>query len=145
MVITNDNLFSQSFTLIESFLNGISELDPRHRFKAKWIYSSMPNINSKGFDGYPLIVIKIDPSDENKSFNPGVSEKVFRVLLTIYSNEASDIDSISDKIFSNLKNETKLTDFQGKEMSTSPINWDLDMNGKKILFRSIGLIMRNRI
>lgn len=145
MVITNSNLFSQSFTLIESFLNGISGLDPRHRFKPKWIYSSMPNINSKGFDGYPLIVVKVDPSDEDKSFNPEVSEKVFRILLTVYSNEASDIDSISDKIFSNLKDETKLTDFPGKEMSTSPINWDLDMNGKKILFRSVGLILKSRI
>lgn len=144
-MITNSNLFSESFSLIESFLKGISGLDPRSRYKAKWIYSSMPNLNSSGFDGYPFIVIKVDPSDENKSFNPEISEKVFRVLLTVYSNEAGDVDSISDKIFSNIKDETKLTDFKGKEMSTSPINWDMDMNGKKILFRSIGLIMRSRI
>lgn len=145
MAITNENLFSESFKLIEDFLKGISNLDPRNRYKTKWIYSSMPNLNSKGFDGYPFMVVKIDPSDENKSFNPEVSEKTFRVLITIYSNEARDVDSISDKIFSNIKDETKLTDFSGKEMSTSPINWDMDMNGKKVLFRSIGLIMKSRI
>ena len=67
------------------------------------------------------------------------------MLITIYSNEASHVDLISDKIFSNIKDETKLTDFKGKEMSTSPINWDMDMNGKKVVLRSIGLIFRSRI
>ena len=51
MVLSNSNLFSESFTLIENFLKEISGLDPRSRYKAKWIYSSMPNLNSKGFDG----------------------------------------------------------------------------------------------
>lgn len=145
MTLSNSNIFSESFTLLKSFLNGISGLDPRGRYKANFIHASMPNINSKGFDGYPFIIIKSDPSDENKSFDPAVSEKVFRILIKIYSDEATEVDSISDKIFSNLKDETKLTDFKAKEMSTSPIDWDLDMNGKKIIFRSIGLIMRCRI
>ncbi len=145
MTLSNSNIFSESFTLLKSFLNGISGIDPRGRYKANLIHASMPNVNSKGFDGYPFIIIKCDPSDENKSFNPAVSEKVFRVLLRIYSDEATEVDSISDKIFCNLKDETKLTDFKAKEMSTSPIDWDLDMNGKKIIFRSIGLILRVRI
>ncbi len=145
MVISNANIFSESFRLLENFLKDISGLDPRNRYKAKWIYSSFPEINSKGFNGYPMIVLRVDPADGNPSHDRTISEKTFRVLISVYSNEASDVDSIADKIFDNLKDETKLTDFKAKELSNSPIDWDLDVKGKKIIFRNIGMILKVRI
>jgi len=143
MVITNSNLFSQSYTEIKNFLkNNIT--DPRNRYKANWIHASMPNINAKDFDGYPFIVIQIDLNEDNLSFDYS-SEKIFRILITVYSDEPTEIDSISNEIFSNLKDETKLTDFKIKIMESSPISWDMDLKGKKILNRRIGLIAKKRI
>jgi hypothetical protein len=145
MNITNNNLFSESFSQIKSFLDGINALDTRGRFKANFIHSSMPNINSKGFDGYPFIVLRADVEEENKAFDRTTSDKVFRVMMQVYSTEATDVDSITDKLFSNFKDETKLTDFVSRELSASPINWDLDLNGKKVLFRNFSVILRSRI
>jgi len=143
MALTNSNLFSESFNIVETFLkNNIT--DPRNRYKKHWIHASMPNINAKGFNGYPFIVLRIDINEENKSFDVDTSNKVFRILLQIYSDEATEVDSISNQIFSLFKDDTKLS-FQAKEVSSSPINYDFDMNGKKIIFRNLGIIARSRI
>ncbi len=142
-MITNADLFTSSYNSIKSFLNGISNLDPRNRFKANWIHSSMPNINDKGFDGYPFLVLKVDVREQNKSFDNSTSEKVFRVMISVYSKDITDVDLISDKIVETFK--TSITDFFAKEISTSPIAWNLDDHGQKINFRNLGFIMRNRI
>jgi hypothetical protein len=105
----------------------------------------MPNINSKGFDGYPFFVIKSEPSEKNKTFDRDTSEKVFRVNIIVYSDEPTEIDTICDLIHANFKSETKLTDFPAREISSSAFNFDLDQSGKKISFRNIGLILKKRI
>ena len=145
MTITNANIFSQAYNSTKDFLNGISGLDSRNRFKANYIHASLPNINQKGFDGYPFIVVRVDASEENKSFDSSTSTKVFRMIIGIYSDDPSQVDSMSDKIMSNLKDETQLTDFKAKELSSSPMAWDLDLKGKKISFRNIGIIARLRV
>ncbi len=145
MTITNSNLFSEGFTILKSFLKEISGLDPRNRYKENFIHSSMPNINSKGFNGYPFIIIRVDVGENNQSFDRDTSEKVYEILIQIYSDEATEVDSIADKIFSNFKDETKLTDFKAREISSSPLNWNMDMNGKKVLFRNMGFIMKMRL
>lgn len=128
---------------METFLKALS--DPRNRAKPNWIHSSMPNVNARGFDGYPFIVLGIDLNEENKSFDFSTSNKIFRALIQVYSDEATEVDSISDEIVSDLKDETLLSDFDAREVASSPINWNLDQNGKKILFRNIGLILRRRL
>jgi hypothetical protein len=145
MAITNETLFTNSYSAVKSFLNGISGLDPRGRFKANWIHSSMPNINEKGFDGYPFIILTMNIGENKPSFDVRISQKIFRVLISIYSSESTDIDNISDTLFENLKDETKLTDFQIINLESSPFSWDLDRNGKKILFRNINIVARSRI
>ena len=144
-MITNANLFSESYNSVKSFLNEITGLDPRNRFKANFIHASMPNINQKGFDGYPFIILTINTSEENKSFDSSVSDKIFRVLLGVYSDDPSQVDSMSDLIISNLKDTTKLTGFQVKELSNSPMAWNMDEHGKKISFRNCAFIGRSRI
>lgn len=145
MTITNANIFSKSYDVVKTFLESISGLDPRNRFKANWIHSSMPNINGKGFDGYPFIVIKVDASESNKSFDSATSEKTFRIVLGVYSDDPSQVDTISDAIMNNMKSLSQMTDFQAKELSSSPMAWNLDEHGKKISFRNIGVIARSRI
>ena len=145
MIITNNNLFSESYNSIKVFLQSISNLDPRNRFKGNYIHASMPNINQKGFDGYPFIILKVDVSEERKAFDSAISDKVFRVQLGIYSDDPSQVDSISDSIVGNLKDTSNLTAFSVKELSSSPMAWNMDEHGKKISFRNLGAIMRSRI
>lgn len=144
MTLSNSNLYSQGYSLVKAFLDTLS-LDPKNRFKANWIHPSIPNINSKGFDGYPFITLKVDVSEEEKSFDPAIANKVFRIALGIYSDDASQVDTISDNIFGNLKDRTKLTDFKVKDISSSPMAWNMDEHGKKISFRILGIIARARI
>lgn len=145
MALSNSNLLAESYSVVETFLEGITGLDPRGRHQANWIHASMPNVNAKGFDGYPFIVLRINVSESNKSMNVQISEKTFRCLLSVYSEDASQLDAICDKIYNASTDETKLTDFQAKEMSSSEISYNLDEHGKKILFRNIGFIFRSRI
>ncbi len=145
ITITNDNIFSESYASVKSFLNGISGLDPKSRYKANWIHASMPNINQKGFDGYPFIVLKLNVNEEDKSFNSAIANKLFRVEIGVYSDDSSQLDTICDKIISGIKDVTKLTNFSNKDFDSSPVNWNLDMSGKKILFRIINIIARSRI
>lgn len=143
--ITNNNLFSESYNAVKTFLNEISGLDPRGRYKANFIHASMPNINQKGFDGYPFIILKTDVAESKKSFDSAISEKLFRISLGIYSDDPSQVDTMSDAIVGGIKDVSKLTAFSCKEISSSPMTWDLDLNGKKISFRTIGIIARSRI
>lgn len=143
MAITNATLFSGSYNSIKTFLDGISGLDSRNRYKANWIHSSMPNINDKGFDGYPFIVLTIGIGEEEKAFDNSTSTKVFRVMIAVYSKEGTEVDTISNKIVNAFK--TSLNDFSAKELSSSPISWNLDLAGQKIYFRNIGFLMKERI
>jgi len=143
MTITNSNLYSESYNILKNFIkNNIT--DPRNRYLKDWIHASMPNVNARGFSGYPFIVLTIDISEENKSFDR-TSDKTFRILFAVYSDEATEVDSISDEIYNNLIDETKLREFQVKDLGSSSFEWDLDQKGKKIVRRMIGVIAKKRI
>lgn len=144
--INQNNLFSESYNVVKNFLQN-NVTDPRARFKVDWLRASMPLVTDKGFPGYPFIIIRVDVGENPNasSMDAETSNKIFRVQLRVMSDQASDIDSISDQIAGKFKDEDKMTEFGGKELSSSPIDWDLDMNGKKVLFRNIGFIMEERI
>lgn len=143
MVITNATLFSASFDSIETFLKN-NLTDPKGRYKPNWIHASFPNINSQSFSGYPFLTLKINLFEDNNSFG-SKNQKNFRAIITIYSNQPIDIESICDDIAALFRDETKLTDFKSKGLSSSPISWTLDQKGKKVLFREINLDLRVRI
>jgi len=145
MTLDNSNIFTQSYSLIKAFLDSIPNLDPRGRYKPNYIHATMPNINGKGFDGYPFFVIRSEINENDKSFDRDTSEKVFRISIVAYSDEPTEVDTISNLIHNNFKSETKLTDFPAREISASPFNFDLDQNGKKISFRNFGIILKKRI
>lgn len=144
MTITNSNLFSESYNLIETFLKD-NLTDPRSRYKTNWVHASMPHVNSKGFAGYPFIILTINIREDQKSFDPDKSQKTFIVKLSVYSDQPTDIESVSDEIGNLFRDETKLTDFSARDLDNTPIGWTLDQNGKKVLFRDITLILRSRI
>jgi len=105
----------------------------------------MPHVNSKGFKGYPFIILTINIREDMKSFDPDKSQKNFIVKISVYSDQPTDIESVSDEIGSLFRDETKLTDFSARDLDNVPISWTLDQNGKKVLFRDITLILRSRI
>jgi len=142
MTITNTDLFSASYDELETFLKTIP--DPKGRYKVNFIHSSMPKVNAASFEGYPFMVLKINVDESNPSFDTSFSQKNFRAFITIYSDQPTHIESICDSIFSTLRTDTNLT-FGIKQMNASPINWTLDQNGKKVLFREIQLDLRSRI
>lgn len=146
MTLDQSNMFSESFSIVKTFLKD-NVTDPRNRFKANWIHDSMPLITDKGFNGYPFIIIKNDVSEDSatRGKDGQTSNKIFRVQLRVMSDQGKEIDSISDLIGQKFNDETLLTEFPERELSSSPIDWDLDMNGKKVLFRNIGLIFGERI
>lgn len=145
MSITNSNLYSESYSITEAFLKGISNLDPKKRYKGNFIHSSMPNVNNKGFDGYPFIVLTIGVGEAKPSFDMRISEKSFRILISIWSPESTDVDGMSDKIMSAFRTEGNLPEFQVLSLDNSNFSWNLDQNGKKILFRNINIIARSRV
>lgn len=144
MTITNANIYSESYAVVKAFLESISGLDTKSRYKKTWIHSSMPNINDKGFSGYPFIIIDIDIAEDNRAFGRG-SDKVFRIIIDVYAKDANNIDTIADSIYSNLTDETKLTSFHITSLDNSPLNWLLDTKGQKILNRKIGIMARRRV
>ncbi len=144
MAITNTNLFSEPYNAVETFLKD-NLTDPRNRYKTNWVHASMPHPNSKGFAGYPFIILTINLSEDKKSFDTSKSQKTFTAKISIYSDQPTDIESVSNKIGELFRDETKLTDFNSRDINNSPISWTLDQNGKKVLFRDITLILRSRI
>ncbi len=143
-MITNTNLFSASYKAVETFLKN-NLTDPRNRYKTNWIHASMPHPNSKGFAGYPFIILTINVREDRKSFDNDKSQKTFTAKISVYSDQPTDIEGVSDEIGELFRDETKLTDFNARDIDNSPISWTLDQNGKKVLFRDINLILRSRI
>jgi len=144
MTITNENLFSESYSIVETFLKD-NLTDPRSRYKTNWIHASMPHVNSKGFAGNPFIILTVNLREDEKSFDSDKSQKTFIVKISVYSDQPTEIEDISDQIANLFRDETKLTDFKARELDNSPISWTLDQNGKKVLFRDITLNLRSRI
>lgn len=142
MTITNATIFSASYDEVETFLKTIS--DPKKRYKVNWVHASMPQLNGRNFEGYPFMTLKIRVNEDVKSFDNSTSQKNFRAIVTIYSDQPTHIETICDSIFSNLKTSTDLT-FGVRTLSSSPINWTLDQKGKKVLFREITLNLVSRI
>ena len=142
MVIDNTNLFSESYDSVETFLKGLT--DPKSRLKANWIHPSMPNVNGSSFEGYPFMILKVNVVEDKKSFD-NATQKTFKAIITIYSDQATEIETICNEISEDFRKETKLTDFESKLFDASPIDWTMDQKGKKILFREITLEMKNRI
>jgi len=140
--ITNKNLFSESYNVVETFLKSIT--DPKSRFKVNWIHPSMPQINATSFEGYPFMTLKVNVVEDNKTFD-NATQKTFKAIITIYSDQATEIETICNEISEDFREESKLTDFESKLFDASPIDWTLDQKGKKILFREITLEMKNRI
>jgi len=142
--LSNSNLFSKSYDLVETFLkNNIT--DPKSRYKVNWIHASMPKVNAQSFEGYPFITLKINVDETNPVFDRDKTQKNFRVFITIYSDQPKEIESICDEIGELFRDRNKLTDFSARDITASPINWTLDQNGKKVLFREIQLNLRSRI
>ncbi|MHA1191933.1 MAG: hypothetical protein ACTSP9_06505 [Promethearchaeota archaeon] len=140
----NSSLFSASYDALEDFLkNNIS--DPKNRHKVNWIHASFPNINAMSFEGYPFITLKVNLNETNPAFDRTKSQKNFRAIITIYSDQPTEIETICDKIGELFRDENKLTDFDARDLSSSPISWTLDQKGKKVLFREINLDLRVRI
>ena len=145
MALTNSNVFAESYSIVKTFIESISGMDPRLRFKSNYIHASMPHVNDKGFNGYPFIILQVSLSEDTKTFDVTTSEKEFNVLLTIYSDQATEIDTMADLIHANFKDETKLTEFKAREIASSEFNWNMDENGRKIHSRAVGFIMKVRI
>lgn len=143
MVLTNANLRSESYSQMKSFLNGITGLDPRSRNKPNWIHASMPNVNSKGFDGYPFVVLKIGIDEDAPAFQT-TTNKTFRVQMVVYSLEPTEVDAIVDKI-RNAVDSDVLSSFSMRSFAQSNIDFDMDINGKKVIFVTIGMILKVRI
>lgn len=144
MAITNQNLYSESYNIVETFLKD-NLTDPRGRFKTNWVHASMPLVTAKGFSGYPFIVLTIKLNEDNKSFDPDITQKNFTAKIVIYSDQPTDIEGIANTIADKFRDETKLTEFKSRDLDDSPMDWTLDQNGKKVLFREISLIFRSRI
>jgi hypothetical protein len=142
MTITNSNLFSESYNILKTFLNA-NITDPKGRYKKQWIHDSMPNVQEVGFDGYPFITLQVDVTESKRAFDNTTSDKTFRALISVYSDQATDVDTISDQVVSKLKAE-QATELQVVELSSSPFDFQI-VGGRKIKRRILGLRGKLRI
>jgi len=74
--------------------------------------------------------------DDVRIYSKGLSDDE---ILAIY-NSGNGTEDVSPIVTAD-----QLSEFPERELSSSPIDWDLDLNGKKVLFRNIGLILKERI
>lgn len=146
MTLTSSNIFSDAYSQIKAFIDTNID-DPKNRYKKQWVHPAEPNITSQRFDGYPFIVVNVDVSEDMKSFDRSTSNKTFRILLSVYSDEATQVDSVSDEIISKFKDETitdSMADFKSIEVASSPFVMFV-LGGKKIYRREIGMMGVKRI
>ena len=117
---------------MEAFFDGVSQGTTTH---TTTIISTENNIGSDNIiaGSQADFVGKID---DVRIYNSGLS---LQDILKIY-NSGLGTEEISPVITAD-----QLSEFPERELASSPIDWNLDINGKKVLFRNIGLIFRKRI
>jgi len=146
MTITSTTLLSSAYTEIKNFIN-TNITDPKSRYKKQWVHATLPNLADDTFDGYPFVVVDVDMSEEDKAFDRSTSVKRYRIRLGVYSEQATEVDSISDQLIAKFKDETltnSLSEFKSIEIGLSPFDFTM-IGGKKISRRFIGLIGRKRL
>lgn len=147
MAITKSSLYSETFKQVKDFIDtNIS--DPTKRYKRKWIYASFPNITETDFQGYPFIVIESpDVSEEAQEFD-NTRGYVFRILITVWSDDETETDELSDSILNQFRTNKSTLEAQGLhnfEIESSPFAIVTDEHGKKIFNRPIGIIGHGRM
>jgi hypothetical protein len=142
-MLNNEEIFSEPFNIVKSFLEGLK--DPRNRFKQRWVYDSRPLVDSREFSGFPFMVLKVDVTENKKSHDVVTSEKQFDAVIHVEARDGSQIDNISNQIFSKFKDEDELGGLDERRISSSPLVWFEDLDGKKTLRRTIVLRFRSRV
>lgn len=146
MTLATNNLYSESFTILKNFIN-TNLTDPRHRFKKQWVHASLPDLTNKGFDGYPFVVITVGVSETKNAFDINVSNKIFRIILSIYSDEATDVDTLADQLISIFRTQTltdNLNEFKAKILTASPLTTSI-IGGRKIYSRNVNFTGKKRL
>jgi hypothetical protein len=146
MTITNNNLYSESYTILKNFIN-TNLTDPRNRFKKQWVHASLPDLTNKGFDGYPFVVINMGLNEDEHSFDLNISDKTFRITLSIYSNEPTEVDTLADELVNKFRTKTltnNLNEFKAKSVTASPLSTSI-INGLKIYSRIVNFRGHKRI
>ena len=97
MTITNETIRVDMFSTIYNVLNS-KVIDPDARNK-QWIFTTVPPITAPNFVGFPILVInkaKIKKSFE--VFDNSYSDKSTPVIITVYSTNSANLDSLSDSV-----------------------------------------------
>ena len=138
MAIGNDNLWTGAYSTVKAFL--VANLtDPRGRYKDNWVHPGMPNINNKAFNGFPFVTLTINFSDASPALDLVTTNKEALIIMEIVSDNAVEVDTWSDQIYSKIKTAGKLEEIKSKELDSSPIDYLTDENNKKVYTRTIGI------
>lgn len=146
MAIEKEKLYSSIYNELKSFLQEYVS-DPKGRTKKSnaFIHSGFPNMNNYDF---PIIVLECNISDDLNLFDWKKREITVSVMIDIYSKDASQLDTISNDIYSSFLNEidelhnSKL--FSPKIISSN-ISLNRNENGEVVYNRLFNINMRFRI
>jgi hypothetical protein len=101
--IRETNVFTDAWNTIFTKLNTLTDPDG----KSKWIYSAFPEKSVDKRSDYPIIVI--NPIDV--SYSPltlsNIKEGPLKVTIEVYSNKASELDTICDQIIDKFESSEK--------------------------------------
>jgi len=146
MTIQTSNIYTEGYKIVKDFLNA-NISDTRKRFKKNWIHASPPDVTAKGFDGYPFITIKHNNSQQRRSLNWTTYQNNFRIQIAIYSNEATDVDTLSDELYDKMNNKSlsvNLNSLSVKNISSSDVTATV-VNGVKIYSRVFVITAKFRL
>lgn len=97
MPISRVTLRKDIFTTVYDILNN-NLVDPMSRNK-QWIFSSLPDVLSPTFVGYPVVIIsKVLIEKEYELFDLSRPDITAPVRITIYSTSNLLVDQLSDEI-----------------------------------------------
>jgi len=139
MAIGNDNLWSGAWSALESFIT-TNVTDPRGRYKETWVHAGYPNINAKGYNGFPFIVLRVEFSEDKPAIDLVTTKKIGLITFEVVSNSSVEVDSISDQLYYQIKQEGNLEEFKVKSLDASPTDFALDENSKKVYNRVLGMM-----
>jgi hypothetical protein len=138
VVIDKDSVSSNTWETVYDELNTYVS-DPKSR-GVKWIFGAYPDVKSKKFPGFPVIVIE-SPSISlgHESIGKAFYGWGISISVSIYTDWAQHVDQIFDQIMVSIREHEKELEQQGlylQNSDTSDIS-ALDFDGNRVYLKTI--------
>jgi hypothetical protein len=147
MAVTKTTLYSGSWTTLRDLIQG-SLVDPKERFKVKFVHAGRLDPNNNGFCGYPYVVLRPVLVDKNPLANDEDASLVeFTANFEVIGLTYIEVDTMTDALINVFNTTANLNSLRSNGLDKGTSIGDTGtgedfIDGKRVFTRNITILFK---